>query len=152
MNVCFHCGEPLRGSVLIARIEQQEQPVCCRGCQAVAELIVGSGLTDFYRYRDGHAARPGGDVLESDPWRVYEDPKFAAQFTQTNGEQTTVILLLEGLRCSACSWLVEQVLRRNAAIADASVNATTGRASVTWEGECTLAEVMRSIAQLGYTP
>ncbi len=53
MTLCFHCGEPLRGSTLVARIEQRDEPVCCSGCQAVAELIAGTGLGDFYRYRDG---------------------------------------------------------------------------------------------------
>ena len=76
VDVCFHCGEPLRGSTLLARVEQQERPVCCTGCQAVAELISGTGLGDYYRYRDASAARPRGDDLAADKWRVYADLEF----------------------------------------------------------------------------
>jgi len=152
MNLCFHCGEPLRGSTLFARIEQRDEPVCCTGCQAVAELIAGSGLGDFYRYRDGNSVRPRESDHE-DKWRVYADPRFAAQFTRTTKERTSVTLLIEGLRCSACSWLIDQVLRRHAGVHDVSVNAATGRASIVWDdAKLNLADIMRSIAQLGYAP
>lgn len=153
MSVCFHCGEPLRGATLVARIEQREEPVCCSGCQAVAELIAGSGLADFYRYRDTSSTRPRNDDLSADKWRVYADREFASQFTQSANGQTSVTLLIEGLRCPACSWLIDQVLRRHAGVLDASVNAATGRANVSWDGaRLNLSDVMRSIAQLGYVP
>ncbi|HEY0939428.1 MAG TPA: heavy metal translocating P-type ATPase [Steroidobacter sp.] len=152
MSICFHCGEPLRGSTLVARIEQRNEPVCCSGCQAVAELIAGTGLGDFYRYRDGASVRPR-DADQTDKWRVYADQQFASQFTRTVRGQTSVTLLIEGLRCSACSWLIDKVLRRHAGVIDVSVNAATGRATVTWDGsQLDLAEVMRTIAQLGYVP
>ena len=153
VDVCFHCGEPLRGCTLVARVEQQERPVCCTGCQAVAELISGTGLGDYYRYRDASAARPRGDDLAADKWRVYADPEFSRQFTQTLRGRTSATLLIEGLRCSACSWLIDQVLRRHAGIVDVSVNAATGRANVCWDpARLDLADVMRTIAQLGYVP
>lgn len=152
MNDCFHCGEPLRGSTLVARVEQRDEPVCCSGCQAVAELIAGSGLVDFYRYRDGSSVRPSEND-QGDKWRVYADPQFAARFTRTSEQQTSVTLLIEGLRCSACSWLIDQALRRHAGVLDVSVNAATGRASVAWDSDrLNLAGVMRTIAQLGYVP
>lgn len=153
LDVCFHCGEPLRGSTLTARVEQQERPVCCSGCQAVAELISGTGLGDYYRYRDATSTRPRNDDLAADKWRVYADPEFARQFTQTTNGQTSATLLIEGLRCSACSWLIDQVLRRHAGIIDVSVNAATGRANVCWNpAQLNLADAMRTIAQLGYVP
>src|SRR5688572_24725452 len=153
VDVCFHCGEPLRGSTLLARVERQERPVCCSGCQAVAELIAGTGLGDYYRYRDATSTRPRNDNLASDKWRVYADPEFARQFTQATNGQTSTTLLIEGLRCSACSWLIDQVLRRHAGIVDVSVNAATGRANVCWNpAQLNLADVMRNIAQLGYVP
>lgn len=152
MTICFHCGEPLRGSTLVARIEQRDEPVCCSGCQAVAELIAGTGLGDFYRYRDGSSVRPG-EENQTDKWRVYADLQFAAQYTRPHKEQTSVTLLIEGLRCSACSWLIDQVLRRHAGVQDVSVNAATGRASVSWDNaKVNLADIMRTIAQLGYVP
>lgn len=152
-DVCFHCGEPLLGSKLVARVDRQDRPVCCNGCQAVAELISGTGLGDYYRYRDSNSTKPRNDDLAADKWRVYADPEFSGQFTRTANGQTSATLLIEGLRCSACSWLIDQVLRRHAGIVDVSVNAATGRANVCWNPErLSLADVMRTIAQLGYVP
>ncbi|MET0534437.1 MAG: heavy metal translocating P-type ATPase [Steroidobacter sp.] len=152
-DVCFHCGEPLRNSTLVVRVERQERPVCCSGCQAVAELIAGTGLGDYYRYRDTASTRPRTDDLAADKWRVYADAEFARQFTQAANGQTSATLLIEGLRCSACSWLIDQVLRRHAGVLDVSVNAATGRANVCWDPALLdLADVLRTIAQLGYVP
>jgi Cu2+-exporting ATPase len=153
VDVCFHCGEPLRGSTLLACVDRQERPVCCSGCQAVAELISGTGLGDYYRFRDTSSTRPRHEDFAADKWRVYADPEFARQFTQTTNGQAAATLLIEGLRCSACSWLIDQVLRQRAGIVDVSVNAATGRANVSWNpAQLNLADVMRTIAQLGYVP
>ena len=51
-SVCFHCGEPIaEGSSLFILRNGREMPVCCAGCQAVAELIFGSGLGRYYQFR-----------------------------------------------------------------------------------------------------
>ena len=43
---CFHCGLPVpSGADYSVDIDGQQQPMCCRGCQAVAKAIVAGGLT-----------------------------------------------------------------------------------------------------------
>ena len=41
-------------------------------------------------------------------------------------------LMLEGLRCSACAWLIEQVVLREAGVASFDLNYATRRAWVRW--------------------
>ena len=49
---CFHCGLPVPAGLEISvEIDQQSQPMCCRGCQAVAQAIVDGGMENYYRYR-----------------------------------------------------------------------------------------------------
>lgn len=152
-DACFHCGEPLRGSQLMARIGDRSEPVCCAGCLAVAQLIAGSGLADFYRLRQSASIRPEESSLAEDLWAPYARPHIAAQYTRSQGEHDSVTLLVEGLRCSACSWLLEQVLRRTPGVVEASANAVTGRAHIVWRRDRSdLAAVLRAIAQLGYRP
>ncbi len=152
-SACFHCGEPLRGSSLSVAIDGHSQPVCCNGCLAVAELIAGAGLIDFYRYRKSPAARPDEAALEPDIWAGYAMAEVASQFVQRTGETDSVTLLVDGLRCSACSWLVEQVLRSTEGVREATANAATGRAHVAWDrSRLDLADIMRAVAQLGYPP
>ena len=52
-NVCYHCLQPLPedGGYTVV-LAEQEVPVCCYGCQAVAETIAQQNLLHFYRYRD----------------------------------------------------------------------------------------------------
>lgn len=151
LAACFHCNEPLRGSLLTVHIDGRSQPVCCAGCQAVAELISGAGLADFYRYRDAPSPRP--DTPDSDAWSAYARPDVAMQFVSRSDTATSVTLLIEGLRCSACSWLIDRVLRTLPGVQEVSVNAATARAHLAWDDtRSSLAEVMRRIAQLGYRP
>ncbi|HKQ82301.1 MAG TPA: heavy metal translocating P-type ATPase [Steroidobacteraceae bacterium] len=151
--LCFHCGEPLNDSALFATIDNHRKPVCCAGCLAVAELIAGSGLGDYYRYREQPGQRPDAAVADSDPWSVYQREDIASQFTRTAEGRTTVVLLIEGLRCTACSWLIDKMLSRMEGVFDVSVNAAVGRAHVEWDATRTsLAHILRAIASLGYVP
>lgn len=147
---CFHCGEPLNGSTLRASIEQRHEPVCCAGCLAVAELIAGAGLGDYYRYREQPAQRPEAGSI-TDSWSAYERADIAGQFTREAHGHTSVVLLIEGLRCTACSWLLDKVIARLDGVLAVSVNAAVGRAHVEWDASRTnLAHILRAIAQLGY--
>lgn len=68
---CYHCGEPVPpGTEYRVTVAGRERPVCCPGCRAVAELIAGAGLTDFYRYRAGPAPTP--EPEPADEWRVFD--------------------------------------------------------------------------------
>lgn len=150
---CFHCSESLLNSKLVARIGDREEPVCCTGCLAVAELIAGVGCSDYYRFRDEPGAKPDPAALNEDAWATYAAAELADQFVRHRGAFTSVTLLVDGLRCSACSWLIDQMLRRLPGIKDASVNASTGRAHIEWESaRLCLPDILRCIAQLGYRP
>ena len=60
-------------------------------------------------------------------------------------------LILERVRCAACLWLIEQVLRRQAGVRQATVNYATRRAQVAWDRERTsLAAIIRAIRSVGY--
>jgi Cu2+-exporting ATPase len=147
---CFHCNEPLNGSTLRATIGDREEPVCCAGCRAVAELIASTGLMDYYRYREQPAPRP---QATTDVWSAYERPEIASEFTETLDARVGATLLLEGLRCAACSWLIDKTLLQLPGVLDVSVNTALGRARIEWDPARTqLAEVLRTIAALGYRP
>jgi Cu2+-exporting ATPase len=150
---CFHCGEPLNGSTLQAQVRGAPRAVCCAGCLAVAELIDGAGLHDFYRYRDAPSSRPESQLLANDAWTAYDRSDIAAQFVTRDGDNDSACLLIEGLRCSACSWLIDRVLSRAPGVKQVDVNAATSRAYVQWDRNAgSLGMVLRTIAQLGYRP
>ncbi len=49
---CFHCDELVpNGIELSVTINNKIQPMCCIGCQAVAQTIVDNNLTQYYAVR-----------------------------------------------------------------------------------------------------
>jgi len=149
---CFHCGEPVPdGVVLPVQLAGEERPMCCAGCKAAAEFIRDAGLSDYYRFRDAPAPRP--DELPEDAWVTYDRAEVQARLVARRGEDSTVNLLLEGVRCPACSWLIERRLERVPGVTGVAVNPATGRARLEWRAdEARLSGLLRTIQALGYRP
>jgi P-type Cu2+ transporter len=149
---CFHCGEPVpAGLDLRVMLAGERRPVCCEGCKAAAEFIRDAGLADYYRFRDAPGPRP--EPVADDAWVTYDRPEVQARLVQRDGERSSVNLLLEGMRCPACSWLVERRLERAAGGACIAVNPATARARLEWRtGAVALSDLLRSIQALGYRP
>jgi Cu2+-exporting ATPase len=151
---CFHCSEPVpAGVVICARIDGREEPVCCHGCRAVAEFIAGAGLGDYYRYRDAAAAR-ADETPKPDRWSAYDRPELVERLTTAEPDGArSITVLLEGLRCSACSWLADKALRQQHGLRDVSVNPATARARLTWDPEAaSLGDLLRVLEHVGLRP
>ncbi len=149
---CFHCGEALpTGTPLFASVSGVEQPMCCRGCQAVAQLISDASLEEFYRFRDQPGPRP--EELE-DSWAVYDREQLRTTFVVSlPGGLDEASILVEGLRCAACSWLIERTLLGLNGVHSAEINPSTGRALVRFDPALTSpAHIFARIAWLGYRP
>jgi Cu2+-exporting ATPase len=131
---CFHCGLPVpaagrhRAAVLGA-----EREFCCAGCEAVARTIAGAGFERYYETRTALAS----------------PPKIEVKPLAASGNQAS--LILEHVRCAACLWLIEQILRRHPGVTHAAVNYATQRAQVRWDAQQTsLAAIVESIRSVGY--
>jgi Cu2+-exporting ATPase len=153
-SACFHCGEPIPAGVRIhARIDSREEPVCCHGCKAVAEFITGAGLDDYYKYRDRSGAR-ADEAPRPDRWSAYDRPELVERLTraEANGARS-ITLLLEGLRCSACSWLADRALHLQSGVLDVSVNPATARARLVWDpSKVRLGDLLRVLEHVGLRP
>ncbi len=149
---CFHCGEAIPARLgLSVSIDGAERAVCCLGCRAAATLIRDAGLGDYYRFRTTAAPRP--EVSGDDPWATYDRPEVQGPLLGREGEMAVVNLLIEGLRCAACSWLVGERLGRLPGVVRARVNPATSRAQVTFDPQrMGLAALLRTVAMIGYRP
>jgi Cu2+-exporting ATPase len=153
MTACFHCGLPVPdGLELRVTIDGQAREMCCPGCVAVAELIVSSGLTDYYRFRDEPGANPElagermRDVLRYDHAALQKSFVHAAE-----GSSRSCTLSIDGMRCAACVWLLESRLGALAGVTGFSANLGSARGELTWnEDETRLSAVLAEIARLGY--
>lgn len=153
-SACFHCGEPIPVGVRIhARIDAREEPVCCHGCKAVAEFITGAGLDDYYRYRDQASAR-ADEPQRPDRWAAYDRADLVERLTRAEpGGARSITVLLEGLRCSACSWLADKALRQQRGVLEVSINPATARARLVWNpGQVRLGDLLRVLEHVGLRP
>ena len=107
-QACYHCGQPVPlGTHYSVLVDGEPRPMCCPGCQAVAQAIVDAGLTDFYRYRTespGTAAELVPQVLREH--ELYDREDLQRSFVRgTGGQLREASLILEGIVCAACVWL-----------------------------------------------
>ena len=153
-SACFHCDLPVpKGLDLSVNISGAEQPMCCVGCQAVAQAIIDSGLEQYYKNRTVEAQQ--GKALIPDELReleVFNHPAIQQSFVHSEGEHVKeAALILEGITCAACVWLNEQHLRKQHGIISVEVNYTTQRANVRWDQrETQLSHILEAIRLIGY--
>lgn len=153
--LCYHCHLPVPPGVdLQVTIRGASQPMCCVGCQAVASAIVDGGLARFYKYRSGQQQRPNADRLDS--YAAYDLSAVQEEFVEPlDDEQGTaevaVELLVEGIGCAACAWLIERHLGRIKGVKKVVVNVTSHRCWVEWDNrQVALSTVLRAMSHIGY--
>jgi Cu2+-exporting ATPase len=153
---CFHCGEPVPpGTDLGIDIGGETRPMCCPGCRAVAALIADSGLDAFYQQRTAFNERPQPiETGNLQQYLVYDDPELAATFTEVGADGTlSARLLLGGVTCAACTWLIEQSLSRVEGVASALVNLQQSRLDIRFDPQILpLSEIFARVETLGYRP
>jgi len=150
---CYHCGEIVPNSTNLSLvIEGTSQPMCCIGCQSVAQTIVDNGLEEYYRFRT-EPAQKGEKLIPEQLQRnkLLDDNTLQDEFAyQTEGFRET-ILTVDGISCAACAWLIEMQLSKVAGLININVNATTQRATLRWDNDkVQLSELINHIANIGY--
>lgn len=143
---CEHCR--LSFSVSSAVVSQSGRKFCCNGCMGVYELLHSDGLGEFYQRVGKNTLAPVQDASVSDEAvRALYD-----EFVSKDGEFSKISLVIDGIHCSACIWLIERALGGLDGVVEASVNATNHKAIVIWDDASTsLAEILRRIASVGYS-
>lgn len=151
---CFHCGLPLDGRAYPVLVDGVNRDTCCHGCQAVAGAIAGLGLDAYYRKRSTLSRRSRETAGAAGEAEVYDLPEVQRTFVRECGAGSRALeanLLLDGITCAACIWLIEQRLMRLPGVSGASINYAARRARVQWDPRVVrLSAILRAIAELGY--
>ena len=156
-NLCFHCGElALEGNRWSLEIDGEAQIMCCPACKSVAETIISSGLKDYYRHRTAlpevspqqkrHASNDVRDEL-----KLYDEIAIQQPFVSRIDDDAEAILVISGISCAACGWLIEHKLQQLEYVVSANLNLTTHRLMVRWcNDDIKLSQIFEEIHQLGY--
>ncbi|QSL86104.1 heavy metal translocating P-type ATPase [Pseudomonas atacamensis] len=150
---CYHCALPVpSGSRFTAVVLGQAREFCCPGCQAVAEAIVAGGLESYYQHRSEASANPEAlPVQLSDELALYDRADVQQPFVRHEGDLAETTLLMEGISCAACGWLIEKHLRTLPAVAEARLNLSNHRLHVRWaDAQLPLSQILAELRHIGY--
>lgn len=142
---CFHCGEPMAPS---GSVREGGRAFCCGGCAAAAAWIEAAGLEGYYRTRAGPAPlpQPATDAALA----RWDAAAFLAAHAPERAGRRTITLVVEGIRCAACAWLIERALAREPGVTAVTVNASTARLAIEWQPATRLSRLVALLALLGY--
>ena len=150
---CFHCGLPVHtGDAFTAVVLEESRVFCCPGCQAVAQTIVAGGLESYYLHRSESSANPEAlpGVLP-DELLLLDREDIQKPFVSTSGTISETRLLIEGITCAACGWLIEKHLKQLPGVLETSLNLSNHRLFIRWDAEqIMLSDLLKTIRHIGY--
>lgn len=127
---------------------QEEELFCCSGCEYVYRIIQDESLERFYDLR-GSVSRPvGSRVFLSADFNWLEPLVEAAE---SEKEQPSLTLGLEGVSCVGCVWLVDHLFNQREGGVYCRVNVQYGTFEVSWErGKLDLLSFAQQLSRFGY--
>ncbi|MDA8621493.1 heavy metal translocating P-type ATPase [Psychrosphaera sp.] len=152
MEKCFHCGSDVLndGEPLFIKNKGQLEPVCCRGCKAISEHILGNGLSNYYEFRSELASKPT-DEYNNSSYDIYADESYLGLIATQRDGVHQITLSIDNIHCAACAWLIEQALSSINGLNKISVNTISQRATLQWDNrEVTLDIILKRFDSVGY--
>ncbi|NCV14399.1 MAG: heavy metal translocating P-type ATPase [Betaproteobacteria bacterium] len=178
MTACFHCGEACPPKAQEVLILGQPRKMCCAGCAGVANTIVQAGLERYYSHREAPGLQDGfglGSVVRLGNGAGVETPSKPGPVDETldverdferlaqrrgfiqqvddpeHGVQLQSFLMIDGMRCGACVWLLERGLSAADGVRRVQVNYAQQQALVQWDAQLSsLAKILARLRALGY--
>lgn len=159
---CYHCQLPVpKGARFALSIDGASHAFCCNGCRTVAQTILENGLQTYYRKREQVAE---SCIAHDDPTshELYDSPAFARAHIRdvpAGGDRDhslmhEIELLIDGMHCAACVWLIENYVQQIPVVDDAHVNYEQRRLRLRWHGPLDgtgkLSLLIGAIEKLGY--
>jgi Cu2+-exporting ATPase len=149
---CFHCSLPIPSDADFHTVlDGAQRDFCCFGCQSVCGAIYEAGLQGYYQ------RTPEGILLGPPPEppkdiEIYDFDEVQQEFTSCAGEVRDIHLLVEGIHCAACVWLIERGLHRAPGVLSAEVNLAAKRLHLRWDNsKSKLSDLIRALARIGYS-
>lgn len=132
---CLHCT---------LEVENDVDDFCCLGCKTAYKIINNLGFSSYYNLRQ---------IDEKErKTRPREDEEVdISQFVKIENEKKSVTLMVQGLHCAACVWLIENILKKQKSVSLARVNLSQKTLKIMWQGEVDYGnQLAHLISQIGY--
>lgn len=147
---CSHCGLTVPKGMVDAMRKQQ---FCCMACESAYEVIHGCGLDAYYRLRDKAAAEQR-QAKPTDAQRLsaFDSDKFHELYVRRLDDGLCATdLLLEGVHCAACVWLIEKLPRVVPGVIEARLSLREATVRIVWDPQrAELSQIAKALGTLGY--
>jgi heavy metal translocating P-type ATPase len=156
---CQLCGLPLGPFPVQEKLEEEIQFFCCYGCRQVFYILssLPGGLPDDFKntdlYRISLASGLIGEMDQSTTGAPSEIPGSGCNEPKEAESELVkeLVLRLEGMWCSACAWLIEQVLIRLPGVQKVKVLFSADLIRINYLPHKTPPEkIQEALLQLGY--
>lgn len=136
IRACLHCGEDTK---------KVAEDFCCLGCSAAYRIINKLGFENYYKLRQADLAR--GQIKPENS----EVPDIA-EFIATEKDGTnSVSLMVQGMHCAACIWLIESILKKKDNVLTARINLSKKTLFLRFSGDKKSAnDLVKLIHDIGY--
>jgi Cu2+-exporting ATPase len=133
-----------------ATVAGDERDFCCIGCKSVCEAIHAAGLEGFYRRTpDGEPLGPPPELPKN--LAFFDLDAIQEEFVDTTRSEREINLLVEGIHCAACVWLIENGVKALPGVEEARVNLTGRRLKVRWDNSrLQLSRILGRLGDIGY--
>ncbi|MBS0192272.1 MAG: heavy metal translocating P-type ATPase [Phycisphaerales bacterium] len=149
--VCAHCRLPVPKAL---RPATDGPAFCCTGCEAAYSIIHSCGLDGFYAIQNRDSAQSRAVGASTHRFSEFDDPAFTRLYcTQAPDGTRRVELLLGGLHCAACVWLIERLPRIVPGVIKATLDFRRACVEISYIPDAvSLSEIARTLDSLGYPP
>ncbi len=133
--LCLHCQNNL---------EIGQKDFCCNGCKMAYGIINKLGFHSYYNLRQI-------DPKERKIKPEVEDKIDVSEFIHEENNIYELSLMVQGLHCAACVWLIENILQKQKDVIFARINLSKKTLLLKWQNDRKLGnELVSLIADIGY--
>lgn len=118
IKACLHCGLDTK---------DDREDFCCIGCASAYKIIHKLGFKNYYQLRKidpkERTLKPEENCIDFDEFVTpHDDGSFS------------VCLMVQGIHCAACVWLIESLLKKQDHVLKARVNLSQKTLLLQWQG------------------
>jgi heavy metal translocating P-type ATPase len=159
---CNLCGLPIGSSKARQVLNEKVLDFCCLGCLNVFQILMNrpDGTVSNFKETDLYRTCVEVGLIPGDENNLFRK-EFAAAKNAVSppksfvGEELAqeIILRVEGMWCPACSWVIEEALRKTKGILEARVVFLSDQARIKYLPQCVdPPTILAQISKLGYRP
>jgi len=120
IRACLHCGEDTK---------KTSEEFCCLGCVAAYKIINKLGFENYYKLRQ---INPTERKIKPE---IAEEINISEFVIKGEDNLKSVSLMVQGLHCAACVWLIESILKKQQNVEKARINLSKKTLFLQWKGD-----------------